>query len=58
MSKREDDIDWPKLANASHKPKRLHLEDEKKMIAMACFTVQFKPAITMDLTHKEASENT
>ena len=28
MSKREDDIDWSKLANASPKPKRLHLEED------------------------------
>ena len=28
MSKREDDIDWSKLANASPKPKRLHFEED------------------------------
>ena len=28
MSKREDDIDWSKLANASPKQKRLHLEED------------------------------
>ena len=28
MSKRKDDIDWSKLANASPKPKRLHLEKD------------------------------
>ena len=43
-NKREDDIDWSKLANASPKPKRLYLEEED---CVACFTVQFKPAIMM-----------
>ena len=28
MSKREEEVDWSKLANASPKPKRLHLEDD------------------------------
>ena len=28
MSKREDEIDWSKLANASSKPERLHLEED------------------------------
>lgn len=28
MSKRKDEIDWSKLANASPKPKRLHLEED------------------------------
>ena len=28
MNKRGKDVDWSKLANASHKPKRLHLEED------------------------------
>ena len=28
MNKRGKDVDWSKLANASPKPKRLHLEED------------------------------
>ena len=39
MNKRGKDVNWSKLANASPKPKRLHL---KRMTVMVFFTAQYK----------------
>ena len=52
-NKREDDIDWSKLANASPKPKRLYLEEEDCVGLFHC-PVQ---ACNYD-AHTEAAENT
>ena len=57
MNKRGKDVNWSKFANASPKPKRLHL---KRMTVMVFFTAQckFVKKTTMGSLRKEAVENT
>ena len=50
MNKRGKDVNWSKLANASPKPKRLHLEEDDCDVI---FTAQCKFVTTMDSLRKE-----
>ena len=45
VNKRGKDVNWSKLANASPKPKKIHLEE---MTVMVFFTAQCKFISTMD----------
>ena len=55
MNKRGKDMNWSKLANASPKPKRLHLEEDD---CDGLFHCPVQICNHVDLLRKEAVENT